>query len=374
MGIATSIRTLAGAVLTLGLLAACHGGEEPAEDGGEQAARAVTVVAVARHALEGGVMASGQLVPREEAAVSAEVTGYRVARVLADVGDQVSAGEILVELDDTLLTSQILQQRALVEQAQVAARQADAQAARVAGLEGTGALPSEQIEQRRFQAESASAAAAAQAAGLRDLETRLSKLQVRAPVGGMVLERNVRPGELSGAAGGPMFRIARGNLIELQAQVAESDLPAIQAGSPAVITLPDGGTVQGTVRVIEPTVAQDSRLGLVRVALPVRSDLRAGGHATAQFNDLRADMLSVPETAVNYDADGASVFVVDDENRVVKVPVETGRRGGGYVELLEGPEEGARVLVSAGSFVLEGDIVNPVTETATAGAGDAGAP
>lgn len=354
-------KALAGAGVALMLVAGCggHGGE--GENAEPERARAVTVAPVTTRALEGGVVASGQLVAREEAAVAAEVTGFRVERVAADIGDTVQRGQVLVQLDDTLLRSQIQQQTALVAQAEVSARQAAEQAARVEGLEGTGALSKEQIDQRRFQAETAQATLAAQQAALADLQTRASKMAVRAPVGGLVIARNVAPGELSGTnAQGPMFRIARDSLIELAAEVPESSMRSIQSGAPAAVTLPNGELVQGQVRLIEPMVQAGTRLGVVRIALPASRSLRVGGSATAQFNDLRADVLSVPETAVNYDADGASVYIVNDESRVEKVAVETGRRGGGFVELIQGPPAGARVLVNAGSFVLEGDLVDVV--------------
>lgn len=368
------ILALAAAVALIGL-AAC-GGEKPAQKADGRQARAVTYDTVQRRALQGGISASGPLVSREEAAVVAEVNGFRVARVMADVGDYVKAGQVLVQLDDTLLQSQIAQQSALAAQAEVAARQAKAQAERVAGLDGTGAVAGEQIEQRQFQAQSSAAQAAAQNAALADLKTRAAKMAVRAPVSGLVLERNVDPGQISGAGGAaPMFSIARDSLVELQAQVGESDLPSIQVGAPVRVTLPNGDVLQGKVRLIEPTVQQDSRLGLVRVALPTRQDLRPGGHATAQFSDLRANVLSVPETAVHYDADKVSVFVIGPDNHVKEVAVETGRRGGGFVELVSGPPEGSKVLLGSSSFVLEGDLVDPhPAQAPEAGSGPAGAP
>ena len=59
-------------------------------------------------------------------------------------------------------------------------------------------------------------------------------------------------------------------------------------------------------------------------------------------------------------SDGASVVVVGADSRVRQVPVKTGRRSGGYVELLSGPPAGSRVLWRAAAFVLPGDLVNPI--------------
>jgi HlyD family secretion protein len=52
--------------------------------------------------------------------------------------------------------------------------------------------------------------------------------------------------------------------------------------------------------------------------------------------------------------------VVGDDNRVRHVPVQTGRRAGGFVELAKGPPVGSRVLLAAASFVLDGDPVRPI--------------
>ena len=156
--------------------------------------RAVSVITLAPRAIAGSLTATGDLVPREEAAVTPEVSGYRVAAVLADVGDVVRQGQVLARLDPALIEAQIAQQSALVAQAEAQAAQAVDQANRTNGLDGSGDLAQEQINQRRFQAKAATATAQAQKAALRDLQVRRDKLSVTAPVGGVILERTVRRG------------------------------------------------------------------------------------------------------------------------------------------------------------------------------------
>lgn len=339
-------------------LAACHG---PAPSRAEpQHARTVTVVRVAPRAIVGALAASGDLTPREEAAVLPEVTGYRVAAVLSDVGEFVKKGQVLVRLDPSLIESQLAQQEALAAQAEVQAVQAEDQAARVRGLDGEGVLSQEQIDQRRYQARAARATAKAQAAALRDVRTRAGKFQVTAPVSGLVLDKTVRPGDLSAGGATPWFRIARDGQIELQAQMSEDDLARLRPGQHAQVTLPSGAVVTGVVRLISPQIDPQTKLGFVRVTLPVRPDIRAGGFGRAVFTDAAGEAPAVPETAVRYDADGASVMVVQPDNRVKRVAVRTGMRGGGVVQLIDGPPAGARVVQNAASFLLDGDLVRPV--------------
>lgn len=333
-------------------LAGCHKPPAAAAVAAEQA-RAVRVVRVEPHAIQGSLAATGDLSPREEASLFPEVTGYRVAAVLADVGQFVKKGDVLVRLDPTLIEAQIAQ-------AEAQAAQAEAQAKRVQGLDNEGVLAQEQIEQRRFQAR-------VQAAALRDLRTKYAKMQVRAPVSGLILEKTVRPGDMAAATTTtPWFRLARDGQIELQAQLAEDDLAHIRPGQRAQVSLPSGALVDGVVRLVSPQVDAQTKLGYVRITLPVRPDVRSGGFARAVFMETSATAPAVPDTAVTYDADGASVMVVEPNNKLKRVPVQTGQRGGGFVQLLKGPPIGARVVRAAGGLMLEGDLVRPVEDDGAA--------
>lgn len=347
-------------------LAACRA--PPPKETEAQQARAVTVVRVQQRGLTGGLSASGVLIPREEAAVAPEVTGYRVARVLVEEGQYVERGQTLVELDPSLLRAQVEQQAALAAQAQAQAELAESEAARVKGLDGEGVLADEQIQSRRFQARAARATAEAQAAGLRDLRTRQGKLAVSAPVSGLVLARNVRPGDLAAGAGDPWFRIARDGEIELAAELPESDLARLRPGQTATVTLPSQAQVAGRVRLVSPEINNQTKLGVARIQLPNRSDIRSGGFARASFASTAGSALSVPASAVRYDADGASVMVVGADNRVRRVAVQTGAQGDGFVALLKGPPANSRVVGQAAALLLDGDLVRPVEAAAPAAA------
>lgn len=357
--------TLAAGLTSALALSACGAKEPPKKDPAAQA-RSVRVVKVESRAIAGSLTASGSLIPREEAAVAPEVTGYRVSRVLVEEGAFVRAGETLAQLDGALIASQVEQQRALAAQAAVQAEQAEAEAARVAGLDGQGVLSDEALQQRRFQAKAARATAAAQAAAYRDTQTRATKLAVTAPVSGLVLERTVRPGDLAAGGATPWFRIARDGQIELSAEVSEDDMARVRIGQRATVTLPSGGTAVGQVRIVSPQVNAQTKLGSVRIALPVRSDIRAGGFGRAIFEDASGHGLTVPETAVRYDSDGASVMTVGADNRVKSVIVQTGARGEGLVTLVKGPPAGTRVIQNAAAFLLDGDLVKPLDAAAPA--------
>jgi len=312
-------------------------------------ARTVSVGGIETRPLGGGVEASGQLVAREEAAVGSELSGYRVARLYADEGDWVRAGQPLAQLDSTLLRAQVEQQAALTAQAH-------AEAQRVAGLDGQGVLSQEQIETRRYNAK-------AQEAALKEIRTRVSRMTITAPVGGLVLQRGVQPGQIAGGGTTPWFSIARDGLVELDAEVNEADLAGIRPGQPAQVALPGGQSVAGVVRLVSPRIDSANRLGKVRVRLPVRPDLRPGGFGRATFGASGASVTAVPESAIRYEADGLFLMTVDSNNRAHQVKVKIGQKGGGWAQLIQGPPAGTRVVLGGASFVTDGDVIRPSAPT-----------
>jgi HlyD family secretion protein len=337
------------------VLAGCGKSTKPREDLPPQT---VTAAVAARHDVAGALTASGRLLPREEMAVAADLSGYRVSRVLVEEGQRVRAGDVLAVLDDSLLRSQIDQVRATLAQQQVVAEQAAAQATRVDGLDNQGVLSKEAIETRRFSARSSRAAAAASRAQLNDLLTRQNHLQIRAPAGGVILERTVRPGDTS-SAGTAMFRMARDSEIELYAELPESDVEMVSIGDPADVVLASGHRLTGRVRLIGMRVDPQTGLTIARIALPNDPELRQGGFAEARFTR-NFSVLAVPEAAVHFDADGASVTTIDAKDRVRSAKVRTGRRAQGLVEIVSGIAEGSRVAVKGSAFVLNGDKVKVV--------------
>lgn len=351
---------LVAATLVAGGLSACGKATKTAKTS-EQPLTASTATVTLR-ALKGGAAVSGVLVSREEAAVASQLSGYRVAEVLSDTDAYVTRGQALARLDDTLLKSQIEQAKASVAQAEAAADRADREAARVAGLEGQGVLSQEQIDQRRLAARSARAALDAAKAQLADLNVREGLMTVRAPVSGRVLDRTVRPGDVSSPSA-VMYRICRDGQVELNADAAETVLAQVHKGDRADVELADGAHVSGVVRFVSPEIDQATKLGHIRVALPATPTLRPGGYARAQLVQGSTAVPAVPENAVHFDADGASVMVVGPDQHVHRVAVKTGARSEGYVALASGPPVGASVLLGGSAFVLDGDRVNTAPAT-----------
>ncbi len=373
-----SVAAIAGVgMLSLGLFA-CGQKPAPAEEASVAAsgsalatpgsAQSMRVTHVENRNLAGEVVATGRLVVREEAAVGSELTGYRVAAVYVDEGDWVKQGQPMAKLDGALLQAQIAQAEATLATQKANVDFKKNQLDRAVSLEKEGAFSKELLEQRKAETASAEASLLASQAAVNEMKVREARLTLRAPVAGVVLQRSIRPGDISAAvAASPYFRLASNGLIELDAELPDAKLALLHEGTPVTVTLSTGLTVQGKVRFVSPRVDQNTNLGRARIALPYNKELRPGSFAEAHFTSSGGGVLSVPAGAIRYEAGGPSVMLVGDGNKVKQVPVKLGERTGDFVQLVEGPPAGARVLAVGSSFSLDGDVIQPIDgEAATA--------
>lgn len=366
----TSVAAVTGAGLMMLTLHSCGQKPAPAEEAAAShaaaagAGQAMRVTRVEMRDLADEFVASGRLVVREEAAVGSELPGYRVAAVYVDEGDWVKQGQAMAKLDDTLLQAQIAQAEATLATQQASLDFKAAQLARAESLEQEGAFSKELLEQRRMETASAKASLAASQAAVNEMKVREARMTLRAPVAGMVLQRSIRPGDISGSATAPYFRIARDGLIELDAELPDSKLALLKEGSPAAVTLSTGEAIEGKVRFVSPRVDQNTSLGRARIQMPFDKALRPGSFAEARFGSSSTGVVTVPAGAIRYESGGPSVMLVGDDNKVKQVPVKLGERSGDFVQLVQGPPAGSRVLAVGSSFTLDGDVIQAVEEGA----------
>jgi len=203
--------------------------------------------------LEVTVTAVGKLQPVDEVMVSSELSGI-VRSVHVDTNDRVTAGQILAELDTQVLTAQARQSHAQVEAMQASLKQALVNTEqfrltldRTQALADQGAVSQASLDQARASYEGSVAAVALAEAQLRQAwasdeaaHTTLGKAQVVSPIDGVVLERNVEPGQavVSSLQVATMFRVA-GDLSRMMVEVEldEADVGRIEVGQAADFTV-----------------------------------------------------------------------------------------------------------------------------------------
>ncbi len=349
---------------------------------------AITVSPVARRVLRDRVIASGLIGPVEEVRVQPLTEGQPIEALLADVGDRVAAGQVLARLSPSTLQLQRSQLDASLAQAVANIAQGEAQlveatasadeAKRVS--DRNAALKDQNIVSQAVadQAQAAYAAAAARATAARqaliaaqaqaelvraqiaNIELELSRTEVKSPVAGEVAGRNAVIGAVATATGAPMFTLIRDGALELRADVAEGDLIRLAPGQTARVTATGGSApLTGHVRLVEPVIDTTTRLGRARIAVDDASAVRSGMFADAEILIAEREILAVPISAVGAQGGAASVMRVRD-GKVARTPVTTGIRDGGLVEITSGLDEGDLVVTKAGSFVRDGDRINPV--------------
>lgn len=333
----------------------------------------VTLTRPVRGPLAEHLPANGNVAAWQEAIVGAEVGGLRLAEVRVDVGDTVRAGEVLAVFDPETVEADVAQARASLAEARAALAEAKANAERAEALSGSGAMSRQQIQQYATAAQTAQARVQAAQALLDAQRLRLARSRVLAPDDGVVSARSATVGSVV-SSGTELFRMVRKGRLEWRAEVTSRDLPRLRPGTRAIVTAPGGAQVEGTVRVLAPTVDPVTRNALVYVNLPAHPDIRAGMFASGDFLLGEHEALMVPLSAVVVRDGFSHVFELVDGSRVAMRRVRTGQRAGNSVEIVEGLAPEARIVRQGGAFLNDGDVVRVVGDAPARGTAASGQP
>ena len=363
----------AAAALTL---SACGGGDDKSKTGDQPAGasrQTVTAATATSVALPRVIVASGSVSAWEEVPVGAETGGLTAVGVYVDEGSYVRQGQVLVKLNDALLQAQLRQQQAAVQSAEANAARDDAALARAQELKQRGFLSQASLDTALANQRASRANLASAQASLSETRTRLSQAEIKAPVSGLIISRNVTKGQIV-EAGTQLFRMVRDGRLELDAQVPETDLPALRAGQTATITSNEGVKTSGTIRIVTPEVDAQTRLGLARITLSPGSGLKPGMFARAAIDAGAQPTTVVPTGAVLYRENKAGVYVLNTDNSAHFRPVTVLSRRDDQTSV-SGVEPGVRVVVQGAGFLSEGDKVTVSTgQAAAAPAAAAAAP
>ncbi|MBX9619870.1 MAG: efflux RND transporter periplasmic adaptor subunit [Hyphomicrobiales bacterium] len=350
----------------------------------------ISVSQAERAAMKDQLLVTGSFIAREEVLVSPEIDGLAIVDIRAEEGDRVEAGQILARLNDEMLRVQLAQNAAQIARADAAIDNARAQIAeadanreqasaaleRAKSLRGSGTITTDVFEQRIATAKvsEARANAARQSLGLAEadralvekqraeIQLRLARCDIRAPVAGIISRRTAKVGQVASgiATSEPLFRlVARGD-IDLEADIPEASFARLKVGQPVTIdVLGHDDAITGFVRLIAPEMNRSTRLGRVRIAIPANSPVALGAFGRGIVLIAERNALVVPLSAVSFGGEDASVQVVS-EGVVGTRRVETGMRSGGRIEITSGIGDGEAVVSVAGTFVRDGDHVRPV--------------
>jgi RND family efflux transporter MFP subunit len=361
----------------------------------------VTVARVERSPALGDLTLPGNVTPFTEALINARASGY-IKRRLADIGDKVSPGQLLAEIDSPELDEQVRQAEAGVSQSKAALagaqqllRQANARLnlARVTAqrwnvLVQKGVVSRQEADQRDADLEAQQATVESAQASVKAAEDnvqaseadhrRLVEMQafekVTAPFAGIITARNVDIGSLIPATGGPpLFRIAQIDRLRIMVDVPQSSAAFVRVGGAAEVTFQElpgrrfTGRISRTANALEPStrtlpteveVANPGGVLLPNMFAQVRL-FKVGAAATAM----------IPGDALIVRPNGTQVAVVTAGDRIHFQPIDVGRDFGQVTEVRTGLTGDEVVVVNATDDVREGAQVKPLMRESEAAGG-----
>ncbi|HYC95525.1 MAG TPA: efflux RND transporter periplasmic adaptor subunit [Sphingomicrobium sp.] len=353
------------AILVAAFLMLSGGGEEQTAGGpgagpGGGQVPTVTVIVPGRQSVARTIAATGSLAARVDMPVGVSGEGGMVAAVLVQPGQWVRAGQALAVIDRAVQTQQTQQMAAQVQVARADAALAQNEYERSQSLVGRGFVSKADLDRKKAARDAANARVRVAQANLAEMRARVGRLDIRAPAAGLVLERNVEPGQVVSPGSGALFRVARGGEMELKAQLSEADLLALRVGVPATVT-PVGSaqSFRGSVWQVSPIINMQNRQGIARVALAYDPSLRPGGFASVEIVAGSQEAPVLPESAIQSDDKGNFVYVVGKGNRAERRLVKTGTVTPAGIAVVEGISGNELIVLRAGGFLNPGDKVRP---------------
>ena len=331
-----------------------------ASTGVARPALTVTGTQAQTQALPIKLTANGNIAAWQEAGVGAEIGGLRLAEVLVNVGDTVQRGQVLARFATDAVQADLAQARALVAEASASAQEATANADRVRALLNTGVFSGQQSSQYLTAEQTAKARVESAKAVMAAQLLRLQNTEVRASDSGIISARLATVGAVVGA-GSELFKLIRQGRLEWRAEVGANELYRLPVGAAVSVAAASGSPVTGRVRTVAPTVDPQTRSGLVYVDLPSepsrQAGLKAGMFASGEFELGSSPALTVPQQAVVVRDGFSYVFRLNADQRVSQLKVQTGRRVGDRVELLDGVGAESSLVASGAGFLNDGDLV-----------------
>lgn len=320
----------------------------------------VTVLVPGQSMVARTISGTGSLAARVEMPVGVVGEGGEVRQVLVQPGDWVRAGQVLAVIERSVQTEQIRSLAAQVEVNRADAKLAQAQLDRARALVKRGFISQADIDQRTATRDAANARVNVAVAQLAEQRARTGRLDIRAPAAGLVLTRDVEPGQIVGSGSGVLFRMAKGGEMELLAQLSEGDLATLRPGNSATVT-PVGSQAQFSGRVwqVSPVIDPQTRQGMARIAIPYNAAIRPGGFASATIVSGTATAPMLPESAVQTDAKGHYVYIINARDETERRDVEVGQVSDKGVAVTSGLNGNERIVASAGAFLRPGQKVRP---------------
>jgi RND family efflux transporter MFP subunit len=321
----------------------------------------------------------------EQADIYARASGY-VSKRNVDIGDRVTAGQLLAEISAPEVDYQVAQLQNSVQQAEATTRQNEANRSlaqvtwgRDAVLVNQGWVTRQQGDTDRYTYQAQQHAAQAAQKNAEAMQAQLNTTnqqkiyqQVVAPFDGVVTQRNIDVGSLITAdatSGTSMFSMVHSDVIRVWVYVPQDDAFGVSPGVEAVIRVPTmpNLTFHGTVTRIADALQPGTRTLLTEVDIPNPDGaLQPGVYCTVELKIPRkSPALIVPASAIIFNQNGMQVAVVEDGvAHLHKIAITTDF--GTEVQVSEGVKNGDKVILQPPVNLADGDKVQITPEPPSA--------
>ena len=279
---------------------------------------------------------TSEIEPYRENDVTPAASGVHIDRILVEVGDAVREGQLVVSLDPTQYTQQLVQLQTI-----------ESDYNRLLPVYEAGGISTQQIEQARAQLDVQ-----------REVVANLKKnIEVRSPISGVVTARNYESGDLF--AQQPILHIMQIDPLKVIVNISEQFFPQVKVGMPVslyVEIFPEE-SFTGRVSLIYPALDAATRTFKVEVTVPNGAGrLRPGMYARTAFDMGGKTGVMVPDVAVQKQVGSSEryVYVIVGDTVAERRSVEVGRQVGDRVDILRGVTAGEQVAVTALSKLFDG--------------------
>ena len=332
----------------------------------------VSAVAIVAVDFDEEIRASGDLEARFHTMIAAEVAG-RVTELRIDEGGSVAKGAVVLEIDPERRNLDLDAAKARLAQARANLRKDQSQAKRIRKLRSESVSAEQQLEEAETELLLARSAVEAEQAAVGVATRAVSDASVSTPFAGLVSRRLVQLGEFV-QPGTLLFELVSLDPLEAIFSLTELDTERVRLGQKVQIRVGafEDRVFEGVVTFVAPTIDPATRT--LRIKAEVDNGeglLRPGLFARVSLGVSRREgVLMVPEEALIQRSVGAFLYRIDQEDRVVRVAVETGAQQEGLVEIRGPVEAGQRVVwrghggLSDGMVVVVRETKRPSLETA----------
>ena len=335
------------------------------------------------------LLLTGSLKPKEVVDVNPKNTG-RIERIHFLVGDRVTGGALVAEMEDDELQQQVRRSEAAlaVSQANISSREAELANSK-ASLERAKLLFDEELlspqeyqqeqtslEVMQAQLQLAEAQAQQSMAELTELRIRLGQSKIYAPMSGVVSQRYIDPGALVNP-NQPILQIVNLATMVTQGNVPERNIAKLTIGNPAnvMVDAVPGRGFEGVVARIAPVLDAATRSALIEIDIPNREMvLKAEMFAriSLDLGSLR-DATLIPRDGLVYRGQDPGVYIVEgDGNRPIFRVIETGMTREGQIEVLGNLDAGTRIVGRGATMLRDGDRISTGPPPGRGGAGGQG--